>query len=525
MKSFAQYFSVFRRAGWQFKMERPDSVRGLVEKTLSKGIEYLASATFADQEFSEFEPSLPDIIQWARSFDVQQKPWLILGKGPSYQYVREIDFNDFYTCSLNHVVREYAVELAHIIDIDVVYDCAEAIETNAKHLVLPFFPHVNHSPTSKCVLDFVNEIPVLDKLKNEGRLIWYNLSSSNKQVGSSPRIVAKFFSAEAALNILAECGAKTIRSLGVDGGRTYASQFEDLEAKTLLANTHTSFDGQFKEIARTIRTKKVFYAPLHVEAPIRIVVGTDASQMLAAKVLEYSIKKHASMSVDVVPLCDVRVPLPKNPKNHPRTGFSFVRFLIPSLCGYTGRAIYLDADMLVFADIAKLWALPLGEADILCAEQPSEKGRIRQYSVMLMNCSNLRWNIQEIVNGFDDGKYNYSQLMDEFRIVPADKILPILPYEWNSLEFYEQGKTCLIHYTDMPTQPWVSYKNRHRAFWYDTLKEAIDEGYIDREELYAEIERGHVLPGLPQYLGLPPHKEYERLAKAFVPPYRRFARN
>jgi hypothetical protein len=144
---------------------------------------------------------------------------------------------------------------------------------------------------------------------------------------------------------------------------------------------------------------------------------------------------------------------------------------------------------------------------------------------MLMNCSNLRWNIEEIVNGFDEGKYDYARLMYEFCIVPADKILPTLPYEWNSLEFYEQGKTCLIHYTDMPTQPWVSYKNRHGAVWYHTLKEAIDEGFIDREQLYAEIEHGHVLPDLPQYIGLPPHKEYERLARAFVPPYRRLARN
>jgi hypothetical protein len=523
VKSFAQYFSVFRRAGWQFKIERPHSVRGLVEKTLSKGIEYLAHATSGGEDVREFAPSLPDIIQWARSFDVQQKPWLILGKGPSYQYLREINLNDFYTCSLNHVVREHVVDLAHIIDIDVVYDCAEAIEKNAKHLVLPFFPHINHSPTSKCVLDFVNEIPVLERLNNEGRLIWYNLSSSKRRIGSSPRIVAKFFSAEAALNILAECGAKTIRSLGVDGGSTYASHFEDLKAKTLLANTHKSFDGQFKEIAKTIRTKEIFYAPLHVEAPIRIFVGTDASQMLAAKVLEYSIKKHASMSVDVVPLCDVPVPLPKNPQNHPRTGFSFARFLIPSLCNYKGRAIYLDADMLVFSDISRLWEFPMSGADVICAEQPTAKGRIRQYSVMVMNCSNLRWDIQEIVNGFDDGKYNYSQLMYEFCIVPANKILPTLPYEWNSLEFYEQGKTCLIHYTDMPTQPWVSYKNAHRASWYHTLKEAIREGYIDREQLYAEIEGGHVLPGLPQHIGLPPHKEYGRLAKAFVPPYRRFA--
>ena len=38
-----------------------------------------------------------------------------------------------------------------------------------------------------------------------------------------------------------------------------------------------------------------------------------------------------------------------------RTGFSFSRFRIPQLCNWTGRGIYLDADMLVFTDIARLW--------------------------------------------------------------------------------------------------------------------------------------------------------------------------
>jgi hypothetical protein len=246
--------------------------------------------------------------------------------------------------------------------------------------------------------------------------------------------------------------------------------------------------------------------------------------MLAAKVLEYSIKKHASMSVNVVPLCDVPVPLPKNPKNHPRTGFSFARFLIPSLCDYNGKAIYLDADMLVFADIAKLWVSSLDEADILCAEHPGKNGRVRQYSVMLMNCAKLRWNIEEVVAGFDDGKYDYARLMYEFCIVPPDRIAPTLPYEWNSLEFYEEGKTCLVHYTDMPTQPWVSRDNQYAAVWYQNLREGIKEGFIEPSVLYGEIERGHVRPDLPQQVGLQPHPNYDELARSFVPPYKRFIR-
>ena len=507
MNSFVRYLSIFYRNLW-----RGNKAAGIEDCVDVPG----------NPERLAVQTSLPDITQWARSFRINEKPWLILGKGPSYKHVRTVNLSDFYICSLNHVVREQRVDLAHIIDIDVVADCAQAIDRNAAYLALPFYPHVNHRPTAKSIIDFVNEIPFLAKLKKEGRLVWYNLSTSNRQVGSSPMIVAKFFSAESAINILAECGAKTIRSLGVDGGNSYASRFDDLKAKTLLANTQTSFDGQFRQIARTIRTKKIFYAPLHVEAPIRVFVGTDKSQMLAAKVLEYSIKKHASMSVDVIPMCDLPVPLPIDPKNHPRTGFSFARFLIPSLCAYKGRAIYLDADMLVFADIAKLWELPMNGADIICAEQAGEKGRVRQYSVMLMNCSNLQWNIDDIVQGLNAGHYDYQQLMYEFYLLSQERIRADLPYEWNSLEFLEPGKTCLIHYTDMPTQPWVSRRNHNRAIWYQYLREAIAEGFIPREQLYQEIEQGHVSPDLPQHVGLAAHKDFERLAKDFVPPFKRF---
>ena len=478
-----------------------------------------------DRREEELSTSLPDIIQWARSFDVHRKEWLILGKGPSYEFVQNINLNDYYTFSLNHVVREHVVDLAHAIDIDVVDDCAGTIETNARFLVLPYYPHVRHNPTSKSIDDFVKEMPILQSLKEQGRLIWYNLSTARKPVGTSPVIVAKFFSAEAAVNILATCGVKRIRSLGVDGGNSYAAKYDDLKAKTLLANTRSSFDCQFQQIAKTIRTGGLFYAPLHKQAPVQIFVGTDESQMLAAKVLEYSVKKHATMSVNFARMCNVSVPLPKDPRNHPRTGFSFCRFLIPSLCHYSGRAIYLDADMLVFDDICKVWDLPMGEADVVCAEQPSEKGRIRQYSVMLMNCSKLRWTIEEIVSGLDDGKYDYAQLMYDFCIVPPEKIAATLPHEWNSLEFYDAGKTCLVHYTDMQTQPWVSYENKHGAVWYNTLREGIGEGFISKEELYLEVEQGHVLPDLPQYIGLPAHKDYRRLAKGFVPPYKRFSKH
>ena len=65
----------------------------------------------------------------------------------------------------------------------------------------------------------------------------------------------------------------------------------------------------------------------------RIYVGTDRSQLLAVKVLEYSIKRHASIPVELTPMVDLALPEPKDPRQGKRTGFSFARFAIPELAG------------------------------------------------------------------------------------------------------------------------------------------------------------------------------------------------
>src|SRR5688500_17656237 len=99
--------------------------------------------------------------------------------------------------------------------------------------------------------------------------------------------------------------------------------------------------------------------------PVRVFVGTDRSQALAVKVLEHSIKRHTDLPVEVTPMCDLPIRQPKDPRQGQRTGFSFSRFCIPQLAGYRGRAIYMDADMLVFKDIRELWEMPFNGAKVI----------------------------------------------------------------------------------------------------------------------------------------------------------------
>lgn len=436
-------------------------------------------------------------FEWFRDERIDaDETWLILGKGPSFAKRHNYDLSRFRTVSLNHAVREQPVLVAHAIDLDVVDACADVIERNAGVLVMPWVPHVKNFAGPHTLGELAARHAVLRRMDEQGRLLWYNLSSADQREGDSPVVQVHSFSAEAVLNLLATAGVRHARSLGIDGGATYSNEFDDLKEKTLLANGYQSFDRQFAEIAKSISQSGIDYAPLDVEAPIRVYVGSMEDQMLAVKVLEYSICKHASMSVEVFPLhhSKIRIPMPKDARNRPRTPFSFQRFLIPALAGHRGRAIYLDSDMQVFTDIRRLWTQPLGGASLLAARSAGDTERRPQFSVMLMDCESLDWRIEEIVAALDRGELSYEQLMYEMAV--AQKVSAAIDPAWNSLERFEEGVTALLHYTDMSTQPWVSREHPLNRIWTRDLFEAIDSGFISADYVREHVRRGYVRPSL-----------------------------
>jgi hypothetical protein len=204
------------------------------------------------------------------------------------------------------------------------------------------------------------------------------------------------------------------------------------------------------------------------------------------------------------------LPMPKAQKNHPRTGFSFCRFTIPQRCGHRGRALYLDADMLVFADIAELWRIPFGPQTLLCTWQgeapPAWRANPafrcgRHYAVMLLDCERLAWDVRDVVRGLDEDRYDYHQLLGEMCIVPPDAIDQRIPSEWNALEHYEAGRTKNLHYTVVPTQPWKCRSNPHGAIWDRYLQEAIAAGAVTRADLENGVRKGFLAADLLRFLG------------------------
>lgn len=481
-------------------------------------------------------------VDWFHAEADPQRPWLILGKGPSFAKRNAYDVNGFYTLGLNHVVLEQPVTVAHMIDIEVVEHCGEVLLENAAVVVMPWVPHVRiqplpllkhvrFKPSNRTLAEYVQELPVLERLEREDRLLWYNLfTSPDPPRYGSPVIEAHFFSSAAALNLLVAAGVKRVRSLGVDGGTAYSESFSGLVGKTLLAAGQPSYDLQFKEIAMTIRTNEVDFAPLDVETPISIYVGTAEEQMLAVKVLEFSIRKHASMSVKISPLyqavaeAGITIPMPADPALRPRTPFSFQRFAIPALKGHQGRAIYVDSDMQVFRDIKELWVWPFDGADLLSVHEPEGSGRKPQFSVMVLDCEALAWDVEELIEGLEEGRWSYEEFIG--RMAPAGRIADVLPTEWNDLERNKEGSTALTHYTDMNQQPWLTTESLLGRVWCEDFFEAVRSGAIELAFVQDQVERGWVRPSLLHQLErdivdplLLPREAVSRDQRQFVPPH------
>lgn len=225
--------------------------------------------------------------------------------------------------------------------------------------------------------------------------------------------------------------------------------------------------------------------------PVRIFIGTEPKVRVAELVLRYSILKHASLPVEFTALDDTWQ-IPHGIRQG--TGFSLRRWMIPERCEFTGRAIYLDADMLVLSDVAELWRMPeeipSDTATVWCAYQPDKhypKGGM-QSSCMVIECARASyWRTKDFWDWFRAGKVHYPKFMHGD---PWLKEQPIdIGTEWNDFNRYRPGVTKLLHYTREAHQPWYRPEHAFRQLWEEHLVEAIRAGAVPFKEFEHAISR------------------------------------
>lgn len=192
---------------------------------------------------------------------------------------------------------------------------------------------------------------------------------------------------------------------------------------------------------------------------IRVFIGYDAREAEAFSVLSHSIHARSSKPVAIAPIRLSQLEgvylRPRDPLQS--TDFSFSRFLTPWLCGYRGWAVFMDCDMLVLDDIAKLWALrddrfavqvvkhshvPNEETKFLGAKQTTY-GKKNWSSVMLMNCERCGKLTPEHVNSATGLE------LHQFKWLEGEHQIGEIPPRWNHLVGYDPPRrdAALVHYT------------------------------------------------------------------------------
>jgi lipopolysaccharide biosynthesis glycosyltransferase len=192
---------------------------------------------------------------------------------------------------------------------------------------------------------------------------------------------------------------------------------------------------------------------------IQVFIGYDTREAVAFSVLAHSIQAHASRPVSIAPvmLSQLRHVLTRARDPRQSTDFAFSRFITPYLSAYSGWSIFMDCDMLMLDDIAKLWSLRDERYAVMVVKhdhQPRESVKFlgqqqipypkkNWSSVMLFNNTRCRALTPQYVNTASGLE------LHQFKWLADESLIGELPRRWNHLVGYDEygDDNALIHYT------------------------------------------------------------------------------
>lgn len=196
---------------------------------------------------------------------------------------------------------------------------------------------------------------------------------------------------------------------------------------------------------------------------IRVFIGAapnhdDAESQM---VLEYTLRKYASEPVEITWLMlsrDPTSPFYGWDTSAWATPFSGFRYAVPALCGFKGRGIYMDSDVIERADIAELWNRPIHPACDVVARSAS------RLCVSLWDCerAGVRGMTLEAAKRGERTPLAIEHFHDS--------------ENWNCLDgekfALDDPRVKAIHYTSMPHQPHLPLainrlKAAGRRHWFD----------------------------------------------------------
>jgi len=257
-----------------------------------------------------------------------------------------------------------------------------------------------------------------------------------------------------------------------------------------------------------------------VSDPIRLFCGYDAREAVGFHVFSQSVLERTSVPVSITPLTDAM-------KRDGSNAFTYSRFLIPWLCGFKGRALFVDgADMLLREDLVYLWDMydPRMACQVVKHEYKTSARRKyvgtemeadnRDYprknwsSVILWNCGHYlnRCLTPEFIDMLDGAYLHRFGWLDPERAIPAaegleklgDRIgdrLGALPGRWNVLigEGDMPKDVALAHWT-LGIPGIEHYSNAPLADEWRQTYDRMVRGPVEVRELYGtwQLDRERV---------------------------------
>ena len=198
---------------------------------------------------------------------------------------------------------------------------------------------------------------------------------------------------------------------------------------------------------------------------MKIFICTNDNQMIGAKVAKNTIINRSQFSTnDVVILSESEIPSFKRffMKPYLRRGkmvefnkndmqsFTLLRFHIPFLMGFHGKALVIDPDIFqVQEGIEGLINFDF-ERHSIYARKGLQKNSWAS-SAMLISCENfLHWSLENFINQLHLGEIDYDDLIN-LRL--EKESIGELDKKWNEFDQINLN-TILLHTTEKITQPW-----------------------------------------------------------------------
>jgi len=206
-------------------------------------------------------------------------------------------------------------------------------------------------------------------------------------------------------------------------------------------------------LARTTARPGARPMPRGANEPLRVFIGYDPRQPVASAVAAHAVATRARGPVAITRLQLSQLPIARRGL----TEFTYSRFLVPWLSGFTGWAVYLDADTLCLADVGELLAAaqanPVAPVHAVLGPQ-----RFEWASVMVFDAARCAMLTPDAVE---------NPALPLFDFAWAGEV-GALPAAWNHLVGYDAPNpgAQLVHFTQgIPVWP-ETVRCEHAPAWH-----------------------------------------------------------